>query len=131
MKTKRLEFPLAVIYGNLATVSECYLKANTIFGPLQYEPLNLSSTAADRCSLNFHAEYPEFKRERIVKELVAGTSKLRLLFVAIAFGIGVDIKNIRRVIHIGVPHTVEEFFQEAGCSGRDGLITSIIYCLLQ
>ena len=73
--------------------------------------------------IQFHAEYPEFKRERIVKELVAGTSKLRLLFVTIAFGIGVDIKN-RHVIHIGVPHTVGEFFQEAGRSGRDGLPAS-------
>ena len=46
------------------------------------------------------------------------------MFVTIAFGIGVDIKNIRCVIHIGVPHTVEEFFQEAGRSGRDGLPAS-------
>ena len=124
LKTKRLEFPLTVIYGNLATVSECYLVANRILGPLQYEPLNSSPIAANRMFTQFHAEYPEFERERIVKELVAGTSKLRLLFVTIAFGIGVDIKNIRRVIHIGVPHTVEEFFQEAGRSGRDGLPAS-------
>ena len=43
-----------------------------------------------------------------------------MLFVTIAFGIGVDIPDIRHVIHIGVPKTMEEFFQEAGRGGRDG-----------
>ena len=39
-----------------------------------------------------------------------------------------DINNIRRVIHIGVPHTIEEYFQEAGRCGRDGLpASSTIY----
>ena len=61
-------------------------------------------------------------------ELVSGTSKLRILFVTVAFGIGIDIQNIRRVIHIGAPHTIEEFFQEAGRCGRDGLpASSVIY----
>lgn len=41
-----------------------------------------------------------------------------------AFGIGIDVPNIRRVIHVGVPHTIEEFFQEAGRCGRDGLPAS-------
>ena len=39
-----------------------------------------------------------------------------------AFGLGVDVSNIRRVIHIGVPYTLEEYIQEAGRCGRDGLL---------
>lgn len=82
----------------------------------------------NRLFTQFHAQYPEYERERIVKELVAGSSKLRLLFVTVAFGIGVDVNNIRRVIHIGVPHSIEEFYQEAGRCGRDGLpASSIVY----
>lgn len=40
-----------------------------------------------------------------------------------AFGLrlGVDVSNIRRVIHIGVPYTLEEYIQEAERCGRDGL----------
>ena len=68
----------------------------------------------------FHAQYPEHERNRIVRDLVAGVSKLRHLFVTVAFGIGIDVPNIRRVIHIGVLHTIE-FFQEAGRCGWDGL----------
>ena len=69
----------------------------------------------------FHAQYPESERQRIITELVNGSSKLRILFVAVAFGIGININNIRQVIHIGVPYTMEEYFQEAGRCARDGL----------
>lgn len=129
LKEKRLNFPLTVIYGNLETVSNCYVIASRLLGPFQYEPLNQTSPiATNRMFAQFHAQYPEHERERIVRELVAGMSKLRLLFVTVAFGIGVDVQNIRRIIHIGVPHTMEEFFQEAGRCGRDGLpATSTIY----
>ena len=45
-----------------------------------------------------------------------------------AFGLGIDLGGIRRVIHIGVPSTVEEYFQEAGRAVRDGLpATAHIY----
>lgn len=55
-------------------------------------------------------------------------SRLRVLFVTVSFGIGIDIKNIRRVIHIGVPYSMEEYFQEAGRCGRDGLASqALIY----
>jgi superfamily II DNA helicase RecQ len=45
-----------------------------------------------------------------MEDLVSGQSKLRLLFVTVAFGIGVDVHDIHRIIHIGVPHTIEEYF---------------------
>lgn len=48
----------------------------------------------------FHANYPEYERKIIVAELANGESKLRILFVTVSFGIGIDIK---RVIHMDYP----------------------------
>ena len=121
LKAKRLDFPLTLIYGNLKVIGECFSLVSEMMGLLQYEPVGSRQDAVNRLFTQFHANYPEHERERIVQDLVSGKAKLRLLFVTVAFGIGVDVSNIRRVFHIGVPHTIEEYFQEAGRGGRDGL----------
>ncbi|MCH3908102.1 MAG: RecQ family ATP-dependent DNA helicase [Sphaerochaeta sp.] len=43
-----------------------------------------------------------------------------VLFSTCAFGMGVDKKNIRTVIHLSPPHDVESYLQESGRAGRDG-----------
>ena len=118
---KRQDFPLTLIYGNLATIAECFLYFDNRMGNMQYEPIGSAPLAKNRMFSQFHAQYPDHERERMVQELVDGKSKLRIVFVTVAFGLRIDVKNIRRVIHIGVPHTLEEYFQEAGRCGRDGL----------
>ena len=49
--------------------------------------------------------------------------------MTVTFGIGVDVPNIRRVIHVGVPKTMEECFQETGRAGRDGkeVVATLFY----
>ena len=74
-----------------------------------------------RLLTQFHAQYPEHERQRIVDELVQGKSKLRIIFATVAFCIGLDIKNIRQVIHIGLPYAMDQYCQEAGRAGRDGV----------
>lgn len=55
-------------------------------------------------------------------------SKLRLIVATSAFGLGVDIPDIQRVIHWGIPSDVEEYVQESGRAGRNGeLAQAIIY----
>lgn len=49
-----------------------------------------------------------------------GVCKAKIVFVTVAFDIGVDIPSIRRVFHIGVLKTVEEYFQVTCRAGRDG-----------
>ena len=129
LQVKRLGFPLTLVYANLETIGECFMFASKIMGSLQYEPVGSNPVAANRMFTQFHAQYPEHERERIVHDLVeSGNSKIRLLFVTVAFEIGVDVANVRRVIYIGVPRTIEEYFQEAGRSGRDGMpASSTIY----
>ena len=48
-----------------------------------------------------------------------GPAKIRVLFVTIAFGTGVDCPSIREVVHIGIPNTMEKYFQESERAGRN------------
>ena len=44
----------------------------------------------------------------------------RVVFATVALGMGVNIPHIHQVVHLMVPRTIEEFFQEIGRAGRDG-----------
>ena len=94
---KRNNFPLTLISGNLATIAECFVYFSNRMGPLQYEPIGAAPIAKNRMFTQFHAQYSDHERERIVLELVEGKSKLRLMFVTVAF-----VRDIRRIVHIGV-----------------------------
>lgn len=58
-------------------------------------------------------------RERIIKEWV--NDKFDLMIATCAFGVGVDKKDVRTVIHSYVPSGPDQYYQECGRGGRDGI----------
>jgi len=66
----------------------------------------------------YHAGMENEKREEIQNKFMDGT--LACIVATIAFGMGIDKKDIRRIIHYDLPKSIENYSQEIGRSGRDG-----------
>lgn len=77
----------------------------------------------------FHADMSVEQKNEIIKKY--NNNEFNIVFATNAFGMGIDIEDIRVVIHFSIPESIEQYYQEIGRAARDNRIggTAMAYLI--
>ena len=89
-------------YGNKGTTRTLYEKYKDVYDGVAY----------------FDSDMSDSDKATVMQGFIDGTVKI--VFATSAFGMGVDIEDIRVVVNYLISETVEQYYQEVGRGGRDG-----------
>lgn len=95
-----------------------------IYAPSRAKTEEAAAALADLGAHGYHAGMPPSERFRIQESFLSGKSDI--IVATIAFGMGIDKPNVRTIIHLALPSSVEGYYQEIGRAGRDGLPSQAI-----
>jgi len=90
-----------------------------VYAPTRKQADALAELLAERMSAAaYHAGLAAQRRDEAQDAFLRG--EVEVIVATIAFGMGVDKPNVRTVVHVALPGSVEGYYQEIGRAGRDG-----------
>lgn len=96
-----------------------------VYAPTRKETENTARYLKEKFrAAPYHAGMDADKRSQVQEAFLGG--ELDVIVATTAFGMGIDKSNIRTVVHLAVPGSLEAYYQEIGRAGRDGKLSRAI-----
>ena len=117
--------PRRDMFGQIREVLDRHKnEAGIIYAMRRKDVDAISQTLAEDTTLGrkvggYHAGMSSDLRRKIQEQFIG--EELDTIVATIAFGMGIDRSNIRFILHVAMPKSVEAYQQETGRAGRDGL----------
>ena len=74
--------------------------------------------------MKYHAGLSDSERSQAQHAFVHG--ECPIIVATVAFGMGIHKPDIRYIVHLNMPRTIEQYYQEIGRAGRDGLASECL-----
>jgi len=95
----------------------------------RYEPRASPLSIPSCLFAMYHSRVGDDEKQQILQSMLNPQGNCRVLFSTTAFGVGVDVPNIHTVLHLVPPADMDDYFQECGRAGRDGIQSNAILYL--
>ncbi len=125
LKSEKTSFPKTIIYGrSFDMCSKIYMFLQDQLGPSFTNPEDAPDVPEFRLVDMFTSITDANLKTNILWNFKENKN-LRVVVATVAFGMGIDCKDVRQIIHVGLPDDVSSYIQETGRSGRDGIFSMV------
>ena len=123
LKKRRLNHPKTVV--TMKDCSSLYANLVELMGEAKTEPPGYPNLLKHRMLTMYTRASTDSMKEKVMTEFCSD-SNLRIVIATCAFSIRINCRNIYKIIHWGAPSELEQYVQEIGRAGRDGIKSEVI-----
>jgi len=127
LRAKRHNYPKTLVYGrSINCITELYA---WFLGCLKQDAFITVDDSPQCMVAVYHAHLSDERQQTTLTKFKKTDSTIRVVVSTVAFGIGVEIADIRQVVHWGRLSSLMTYWQEVGRAGRDGVAARAVwYC---